>query len=91
MACIINMLLNLQDLGIKFLYRLYRHLYLYTCLVIHYISYAFIPSMYIIKKLKYVTVRVKASLVHTSDFVWLMTYKIFLECYIKLKFSAMIK
>ena len=39
----------------------------------------------------YVIVRVKTSLVHTSDFVWLMTCKNFLECYTKFKLSAMIK
>ena len=40
---------------------------------------------------QYVTVRAKTSLVHTSDFAWLMTCKIFLEYYTRLKLSAMIK
>ena len=39
----------------------------------------------------YVTVRVKITLVHTSNFAKLMVHKILLECYTKLKVSAMIK
>ena len=38
----------------------------------------------------YVTVWAKTSLVHTSDFVWLMTCNNFVECHTKLKFSAII-
>ena len=39
----------------------------------------------------YVTVQVKTSLVHTSDFPKLMVHKILLECHRELKFSVMIK
>ena len=39
----------------------------------------------------YVTVWVKTSLVHTSNFVQLKIHIIFLECYTLLKFSAMIQ
>ena len=45
----------------------------------YYISTTFNP------KLK---LRAKTSLVHTSEFTWLMTCKTFLECYTELKLSA---
>ena len=54
-------------------------------------TYTYILSLMGKTSMKIVTVRVKTSLVHTSDFAQLVVHKILLECYTKLKFSVMIK
>ena len=59
----------------------------------HIATYTYIRTMIRLRILVYCDCLSKnqPSLIYTSDFAWLMICKIFLECYTKLKLSAMLR